>query len=89
MKNRLTGIYCLSVAAALLMGMGAECAQSQEAGPAPPERLNEVVVTGSRIPQVGLYSSSPVQVIGSGELTASQKQQLTMPEQESYESTSR
>jgi filamentous hemagglutinin family protein len=33
--------------------------------------------------------SSPVQVIGSGELTASQKQQLTMPEQENYESTSR
>jgi len=46
MKIGLTGIYGLSVAAALLIGVGAERAQSQEAGPAPPERLSEVVVTG-------------------------------------------
>ena len=63
MKIGLTGIYGLSVAAALLIGVGAERAQSQEAGPAPPERLSEVIVTGSRIAQTEAQREQPLSVI--------------------------
>ena len=63
MKIGLTGIYGLSVAAALLIGAGAERAQSQEAGPAPPERLSEVIVTGSRIAQTEAQREQPLSVI--------------------------
>src|ERR1700744_1499102 len=63
MKIRLTGIYCLPVAAALLMSITAERAQSQEAGPAPPDRLSEVIVTGSRIAQSEAQREQPLSVI--------------------------
>ena len=65
MKIRLTGIYSLPVAAALLLSAGAERAQAQEAGPAPPERLNEVIVTGSRIAQSEAQREQPLSVISS------------------------
>ena len=65
MKIRLTGIYGLSVAAALLVGAGTERAQSQEAGPAPPDKLSEVVVTGSRIAQSEAQREQPLSIISS------------------------
>src|SRR5580698_3096206 len=65
MKIRLTGIYGLSVAAALLIGGSAERALSQEAGPAPPDKLSEVIVTGSRIAQSEAQREQPLSVISS------------------------
>src|SRR5580704_18712708 len=65
MKIRLTGIYGLSVAAVLLVGAGTERAQSQEAGPAPPDKLSEVVVTGSRIAQTEAQREQPLSIISS------------------------
>src|SRR3984885_826398 len=65
MKIGLTGIYCLSVAATLLLSAGAERAQSQEAGPTPPDHLSEVIVTGSRIAQTEAQREQPLSVISS------------------------
>jgi iron complex outermembrane recepter protein len=65
MKIRLAGIYGLFVAVALLMGAGAERAQAQEAGPAPPDKLSEVIVTGSRIAQSEAQREQPLSVISS------------------------
>src|ERR1700733_12789983 len=65
MKICLTGIYCLSVAATLLLSAGAERAQSQEAGPTPPDHLSEVIVTGSRIAQTEAQREQPLSVISS------------------------
>ena len=65
MKIRLTGIYGLSVAAALLIGGSAERALSEEAGPAPPDKLSEVIVTGSRIAQSEAQREQPLSVISS------------------------
>ena len=51
-----------------LLGFSATGAAAQGAAPAPGAQVEELVVTGSRIPQPNLTSASPIQTVGAQEV---------------------
>ncbi len=63
-----TNLNQRSLRSALLLGASAAAAVSLAAPAMAQEQVETVVVTGSRIPQTGLYSSSPVTAVGQQEM---------------------